>query len=316
MEEIVKQLLTPGKGILAADESFPTIEKRFAKINLESTSETRRTYRELLFSTPDLEKYISGMIMFDETIRQQIPVNNQIVRGIKVDLGKVGFQGHSGEKVTQGLEGLGGRLKEYTKYGAKFSKWRAVFSITATTPSIECIEENADRLAKFAKISQDEGLVPIVEPEVLMDGNHSIEKCAEVTRVVLKFVFLKLEQSGVLISNTLLKPNMVLPGKDCLNKSTPVEIAQRTLGVLKEAIPLKVPGVVFLSGGQTPDEATENLRQINKLGGVPWQLSFSFGRALQEPALAAWKGKKENIKKAQKSLLTRAKMNSEARYGR
>lgn len=316
MEEIVKLLVAPGKGILAADESFPTIEKRFAKIGVESTLETRRAYRELLFSTAGMEKYISGIIMFDETIHQKIPIRDGIVHGIKVDQGKIDFAGHPGEKITQGIKGLSKRLKEYSSLGAKFSKWRAVFSISISTPSVDCITQNSESLAEFARISQENGFVPIVEPEVLMDGDHGIDKCAQVTRTVLKIVFVKLKEAGVDLSKMLLKPNMVLPGKDSSYQSSAGEIAQKTIEILKESVPAEVPGIVFLSGGQSPNEATDNLREMNKIDNVPWQLSFSFGRALQDPALEAWKGKFENVKKAQDVFLMRAKMNSEARYGR
>lgn len=311
-----KALVAPGKGILAADESFPTIEKRFESIGVESTEETRRAYRELLFTTPGIEEYISGIIMFDESLRQQILTNKAIIPGIKVDEGTEELSGHLGEKITKGIEGLSARLREYKSLGASFTKWRAVYSITANTPSLEAVERNGALLAEFALISQNGGFVPIVEPEVLMDGDHDIDKCYETTRTVLKMLFIKLKEKNVDLSCLLLKPNMILPGKDNPNKADSILIAQKTLEVLKDAVPPEVPGIVFLSGGQTPEEATDNLREMNKLGGVPWQLSFSFGRALQEPVLKAWQGKEKNKRVAQNAFFARAKMNSEARYGR
>lgn len=313
---IAKALVAPGKGILAADESFPTIEKRFKSVGIELTEETRRVYRELLFTAPGIEEYISGIIMFDESLRQQILINQVIIPGIKVDEGTEELPGCPGEKITKGIEGLAKRLKEYQALGAKFSKWRAVFNITVNTPSLEAVEKNCALLAEFAFISQQEGFVPIVEPEVLMDGDHNIDKCYEVTWTVLKMLFTALKEKNVDLSGLLLKPNMILPGKDNPDKAGPVLVAQKTLEVLKDVVPPEVPGIVFLSGGETPDEATGNLREMNKIGGVPWQLSFSFGRALQEPVLKAWAGREENKKAAQDAFFVRAKMNSEARYGK
>lgn len=316
LQVLAKKLVAPGKGILAADESLPSIEKRFKTIGLESTHETRHAYREMLFSTLGIEEYISGIIQFDETLRDQILKNRNVISGIKVDQGTEDLPGQVGEKITKGINGLAGRLKEYKSLGAMFTKWRAVFSISATTPSIECIEKNADLLAEFASVSQSESMVPIVEPEVLMDGDHSIDECYEKTRAVLKIVFAKLKQKNIDFKGMLLKPNMILPGKDFSIKSTPVEVAQKTVELLKQVVPEGVPGVVFLSGGQAEDEATENLREINKLGGCDFELSFSYGRALQNSALKAWGGSLENIKLAQAAFLTRAKMNSEARHGK
>ena len=309
-------LVASGKGILAADESFPTIEKRFKSIGVESTEETRRAYRELLFTTPGIEEYISGIIMFDETLRQQILTNKVIIPGIKVDEGTEELPGCPGEKITKGIEGLAKRLKEYQALGSKFSKWRAVFNITPNTPSLEAIERNNTLLAEFAFISQNEGFVPIVEPEVLMDGDHNIDKCYETTRTVLEMLFIKLKEKSVDLSCLLLKLNMILPGKDNPDKAEPTLVARKTLEVLKDIVPFEVPGIVFLSGGQTPDEATDNLRTMNKIGGVAWQLSFSFGRALQEPVLKAWAGREENKKAARDAFFDRAKINSEARYGK
>ena len=316
LEETAKELVAPGKGILAADESLPTIEKRFKSIGIESTPETRKTYREMLFSTPGIEEYISGVIQFDETIKDKILKNPNVISGIKVDLGTEDYNGNPNEKITEGLEGLAERLSEYKSLGAKFAKWRAVFKITPETPSIQNLEENAGLLAQYAKLCQDADIVPIVEPEVLMEGGHNIHRCGDVTRGVLKVVFLKLSQAGVDLKGMLLKPNMILPGEDYPSKAAPAEVAQKTLEVLKEVVPAEVPGIVFLSGGQDEEEATENLREMNKIGGVPWQLSFSYGRALQNSALKIWAGKPENAGAAQEAFLVRAKMNSEARYGR
>lgn len=324
LENLAKLLVAPGKGILAADESFPTIEKRFLNIGIASTENLRREYRELLFTAPGIENFISGIIMFDETIKDKISEGTPfhevlskkgIIPGIKVDEGLENMTGYPGDKLTKGINNLAERLNEYKKLGAKFAKWRAAFSISEVNPSIQCVEENANRLATYASICQANHFVPIVEPEVLMDGNHNIDRCYEVTRSVLRIVFLKLKEKNINFKGMLLKPNMVLPGKESGDKGTPEIIAQKTIEVLKEVVTQDVPGIVFLSGGQTPDEATNNLRAMNKIGS-PWQLSFSFGRALQDPALKAWMGKNENIKIAQQEFLTRAKMNSEARYGK
>jgi len=323
LQDVAKNLVAKGKGILAADEKLSSIEKRFSALGIPSTHESRRAYREMLFTTPGIEQYISGIIQFDETLRDQILKNPNVISGIKVDEGIEDSVGTEGEKITKGIEGLANRLKEYKSLGAKFTKWRAVFSISATTPSLECIEKNADLLSEFAFISQSEGFVPIVEPEVLMDGDHSIDKCYETTRAILKIVFEKLKQKNVDFTSMLLKPNMILPGKEREEKVTSVEVAQKTMEVLKQVVPSGVPGVVFLSGGQTEDQATENLREMNKLkssspdgAGVDFELSFSYGRALQNSALKAWAGKQENVKIAQDAFLKRAKMNSEARYGK
>ncbi len=315
LENIAKALVVQGKGILAADESFPTIEKRFLSIGISSTEDLRREYRKLLFTTPGIEEFISGIIMFDETIRQKLLTNSAIISGIKVDLGMKDMAGYPGDKLTDGIDGLESRLAEYKTLGAKFAKWRAAFMISEVNPSIQCVEENANRLAEYARICQANGFVPIVEPEILMDGNHSIDKCYETTRSVLRIVFMKLKEKNINFKAMLLKPNMVVPGNDSGDMSTPAIIAQKTLEVLKEVVPIEVPGIVFLSGGQTPDAATNNLREINKLGGE-WQLSFSFGRALQDTALKAWGGKPANINAAQQEFLTRARMNSLARYGK
>lgn len=316
LEKTAHDLVAPGKGILAADESAPTIEKRFKAIGLESTHETRTAYRQMLFSTEGIEEFISGIIQFEETIRDQILKNPNIISGIKVDQGLKDLPQFPGDKITNGIEGLGVRLEEYKNLGAKFTKWRAAFTISEVNPSIQCVTQNADLLAQFAQISQEKGFVPIVEPEVLMDGAHSMDKCYETTRAVLKLVFLKLKEKNIAFSGMLLKPNMVLPGKDDPNKPDPSEVAQKTLEVLKETVPAEVAGIVFLSGGQTEEEATDNLRELNKLGNAPWPLSFSYGRALQNSALSTWNGKPENVKTAQVAFYNRAKANSEARYGK
>ena len=321
LQALAQKLVASGKGILAADESLPSIEKRFTTIGIQSTTETRRAYREMLFSTAGIEQFISGIIQFEETLKDGILKNPDVISGIKVDQGLEDYKGNPNEKITKGIDGLSERLKEYKSLGAKFTKWRAVFKITPETPSIQNLEENSILLAKFAFISQQEGLVPIVEPEVLMDGDHNIDRCAEVTRGVLKIVFMKLKEIEADLKGLLLKPNMILPGQDYPAKSAPSEVAQKTLEVLKEVVPAEVPGIVFLSGGQTEEEATDNLREINRLsreanGEVGWQLSFSYGRALQNSALKTWAGKPENVDIAQRAFLLRAKMNSEARYGR
>jgi fructose-bisphosphate aldolase class I len=325
LRDIAKKLVAPGKGILAADESFPTIEKRFSKINVESNEETRRSYREILFTTEGIEEYISGVILFDETIHQrvgdgtpftQILTDKGIIPGIKVDKGKIDMPEHPGEKITQGLEDLGERLGKYYEAGARFTKWRVVFTIGEGIPTDDCIIANSETLAEFAVLSQKAGMVPIVEPEVLMDGNHDIRKCREVTYQVLKMVFVKLVEKNAELSGLLLKPNMVIQGKDHPEKSTAEEIAESTLKCFREAVPPEVPGVVFLSGGQGPEEATQNLNALNVVGGVDWELSFSFGRALQAPVLDAWAGSYDNKEVAQKALLKRAKLNSAARFGK
>lgn len=323
---IAQQLVAPGKGILAADESFGNMQKRFATIGVASTVETRRAYRELLFTTPGIEKCISGVILFDETIRQQtndgvpfvdILKNKGVLPGIKVDEGLEPF-GEHGEKVTKGLDGLAARLAEYVQMGAVFTKWRAVINIGNGAPTEEALTEDAHRLAEFAYLSQQAGLVPIIEPEVLLDGDHSIEESREVSKRTLLKVFQALADRGVDLLAMLLKPSMVLSGIDARNQAGDEEIATQTVEMLREVVPKTVPGIVFLSGGQSPDEATRRLALMNKMFGdtVPWQLSFSFGRALQAPVLAAWKGNPDNVRAAQTALLYQAECNSNARYGR
>ncbi|MBI2010087.1 MAG: fructose-bisphosphate aldolase class I [Candidatus Chisholmbacteria bacterium] len=324
LASVAKSLVAPGKGILAADESLPTIEKRFVKINLASTEENRRAYREVLITIEGMEDYISGVILFDETIRQKtkdgIPFPDvlsakSVIPGIKVDQGTEELLEFPGEKITKGLATLAERLKEYKDLGVLFTKWRAVYTIGPKIPSGGIIERNAEALAQYALISQQAGLVPIVEPEVLMDGAHSIQKCEEVTTKVLTAVFKKLQEKGVDLSGMLLKPNMVLPGKDSGQKATPLEVAEATIRTLRNTVPTAVPGIVFLSGGQTPEQATGYLNEMNRVGGLPWQLSFSFGRALQDPVLKTWNGRPGNVVDAQKAFLKRARLNSFARFG-
>jgi fructose-bisphosphate aldolase class I len=325
LEQTARALAAPGKGILAADESHGTIEKRFKAIGVTPTEETRRAYREMLFSTPGLGEFISGIILFDETIRQkaadgtslvEVLARQGIIPGIKVDKGAKALAGFPGEKITEGLDGLRERLAEYAKLGARFTKWRAVIVISANIPSDTCLEANAHALARFAALSQEAGLVPIVEPEVLMDGDHTIERHFEVTERTLKLVFESLFQHRVRLEAMLLKPNMVLASKDCPQQASVALAAEMTLRCLLRTVPAAVPGIVFLSGGQSAVRATEHLNALNKPGHAPWELSFSFGRALQDPALKAWKGAAENVSAAQKALRHRAQCNSAARYGR
>src|SRR3989344_1792110 len=316
-------MVAPGKGILAADESTKTIQKRFDKIGLQSTPDTNLAYRKMLFTTPGIEQFLSGVILYDETIRQLIdgiPIpefleSKGIIPGIKVDKGAWQMVNLPGEKITEGLDGLRDRLIEYKELGAKFAKWRAVITIGDGIPTDTCIEANAESLARYAALCQEQDLVPIVEPEVLMDWTHDLEKCREVTSKTLKAVFDKLKAHKVVLEGMILKPNMVISGKDSSTQTTSGEIAEATVQTFLEVVPKEVPGIAFLSGGQTPDQATENLAAINKVsppaGG--WQLSFSYGRALQDEALQAWAGKEENVEAAQKAFLERAKKVSEAR---
>ena len=324
LESVARGVVAPGKGILAADESFPTIKKRFDSINIETTEEQRRAYRELLFTTSGVEEFISGVITFDETMRHKsvdgIPFtellsSKNMYPGIKVDKGAVPLPGFPGEKFTQGLDGLRERLAEYVEMGAKFTKWRAVYTIGNNIPTPYGQKVNAEGLAQYAALSQESGLVPVVEPEVLMDGDHTIEKCEEVTTVTLKTVFGALLDAGVSMEGMLLKPNMILSGKSSAEQASVQEAAEATIRVLKRTVPSAVPGIVFLSGGQTSAQATENLSAMNAIGGFPWQLSFSYGRALQEDTLKAWVGKESNVAEAQKVFYRRAKLNSMARFG-
>jgi fructose-bisphosphate aldolase class I len=322
---IARALVAPGKGILAADESFPTIETRFKSIGVESTEENRRAYRDALISTRGLGEFISGMILFDETIRQKssegtplVEVLNRlgIIPGIKVDKGAKPLAHFAGEKITEGLDGLRDRLKEYKLLGARFTKWRAVIVIGENIPTPTCLRANAHALARFAALSQECGLVPVVEPEVLMDGKHTIERCEAITTATLEAVFGSLFEHCVTFDEMLLKPNMVVSGKDCPEQAGPDEVAERTLRCFRNVVPSAVPGVVFLSGGQSDIEATRNLNALNRHDDAPWELSFSFGRALQAPALEAWSGKSENVPKAQEALHHRAEYNHHARFGR
>ena len=322
LQQTISDMVDDHRGVLAADESAPTIKKRFAAINLESTEENRRFYRSLLLETPGLGDYISGVILFEETLTQKnaagmtipdVAWSQKIVPGIKVDKGTEALAGAPGDLITKGLDGLADRLVVYADQGARFAKWREVYPITATNPTPLGVHANAERLAHYAIVCQELGIVPIVEPEVLMDGEHEIARCSEVTEQVLHAVFDALRCYGVTLEHMILKPNMVLPGKDCRTAS-PEEIAEATLRVFRRTIPAAVPSINFLSGGQSPEEATANLNAINQLGG-PWQLSISYGRALQQPVLQAWQGKAENVEAAQAALLKRARLNSLARQG-
>jgi len=323
LEETAQTLVSPGKGLLAADESLRTIGKRFAALHIPSTADTRRAYREMLFTTPGLATFISGVILFDETIRQadergqplaQLLVHEGMIPGIKVDLGAKPLAGCPGELVTEGLDGLRDRLHAYEALGARFAKWRAVIRIGAGMPSDACIEVNAHALGRYAALCQEQNLVPIVEPEVLMDGAHSLETCAEVTSRVLERVFASLRVQRVALEGMLLKPNMVVPGKSCAERASVATVAATTLRVLRRQVPVAVPGVVFLSGGQDAHAATAHLNAMNA-GRQPWQLSFSFARALQDPALAAWSGRPAGVPAGQRALFHRARCNGAASLG-
>jgi fructose-bisphosphate aldolase class I len=323
-------LVAPGKGILAADESSGTIKKRFDSISVESTVENRRDYREMLFTAKDAGEYISGVILFDETIRQDAADGTPLVKvlegqgiipGIKVDLGAKPLAGADGETVTEGLDGLRERLAEYRSLGARFAKWRATYTITAGSsaepalPSAYCIDVNAHALARYAALCQEAGIVPIVEPEVLMDGDHTIDRSFEVTSAVLDALFEALFVQRVRLEGTLLKPNMVLSGYSCSQQASVQEVAEATVRCFRAAVPAAVPGIVFLSGGQSDELATAHLNAMNQLDGLPWDLSFSYGRALQAPALKAWKGQTANVGAGRDAFLHRAKLNSAARSG-
>jgi fructose-bisphosphate aldolase class I len=331
-EELIataRAIARPGFGILAADESTGTIGKRFAPINVENTESNRRTYRELLFTAPDVEKYISGVIMYEETLDQstkdgknfvELLTEKNILTGIKVDTGVVIIGGTEDETATQGLDKLGDRCANYYAKGARFAKWRAVLKIDTKTncPSEVAIAENAHGLARYASICQDNGLVPIVEPEVLCDGTHTIEECAEASERVYAAVIKELQDQKVLLEGCLLKPNMITPGKECAEKASAAEIAFYTLRTLSRTVPAAIPGIHFLSGGQSEEEASQNLNAMAKLEGVPkpWYVSFSYGRALQASCLKSWLGKDENIEAAQKTLIERAKGNGDATLGK
>ena len=325
MESVARKLVAPGKGILAADESTPTIEKRLKSIGVASTEENRRAYREVLFTTAGAGEFISGVILFEETIRQKTrdgrtfveALEQQgIIPGIKVDKGAKRMANFPGEKVTEGLDGLRERLAEYRQLRARFVKWRAVIGIGERIPTRRCIETNAELLARYAALSQEGDLVPIVEPEVLMDGAHTIERHFEVTEQTLQSVFNALAENRVVLEAMLLKPNMVVSGKDCPQQASVQDVAEATLRCMKRVVPVAVPGLVFLSGGQTDLQATEHLNAMNRLNNVPWELSFSFGRALQAPVLKAWKGDAAKVPDAQRAFHHRALCNSKARYGK
>ena len=325
INEIAKQMVADGKGILAADESSGTIKKRFDGINVNSSEENRMNYRRILLESKEaMENYISGVILFDETIRQSnsageklvdIIKNSGTLPGIKVDMGAKSLAKMQDETVTEGLDGLRERLQEYSELGAKFAKWRAVISISEKNPSQLCIDANAHALARYAALCQESEIVPIVEPEVLMDGSHSIQKCYDVTKKTLLKVFDNLLLHNVDLKGICLKPNMIIGGSENSQRSTSKEIAQMTVDCFKECVPEEVPGIVFLSGGQSEIEATENLNEINKIENTPWKLSFSYGRALQSSALKAWQGKLENEDLCSEAFTRRAKMNSLASKG-
>lgn len=322
---VAKVMVARQKGVLAADESSPTIKKRFDTIHVESTEENRRSYREILFSTEGIEQYIGGIILYDETLRQStrdgIPFaeflsSRGIIPGIKVDKGVRAIPQFPGERATEGLDGLGDRLTEYKTLGAQFAKWRAVIDIDeGKIPSARGILINAQLLARYAALCQEVGLVPIVEPEVLMDGAHDIARCEAVTAQVLSAVFSELDAQRVSLEGVLLKPNMVIPGKKCPRQASVNEVAEATIRCLRRHVPVAVPGIVFLSGGQSDVDATAHLNAMNAMGQQPWELSFSYGRALQAPVLAAWKGEENNVAAAQKALQRRCHLNGLARDG-
>jgi len=327
LAEIARALVAPGKGILAADESTSTIKRRFDAIGVENTEDNRRGYRELLFRAPGISDYISGVILYDETIRQKAADGTPLVKilkdqgvhpGIKVDIGAKPLAFAAGEVVTEGLDGLRERLAEYKGLGAVFSKWRAVITIGDDIPSDHCIRVNAHALARYAALSQEAGIVPIVEPEVLMDGTHPIERCNEVTTKTLRTVFIQLAAQRVRLEGMLLKPNMVLSGKEASKRAGPEEVARLTVECFRATVPAAVPGIMFLSGGQSDDEATINLDAINRYAAkvrAPWTLSFSYGRGLQAAPQKAWSGKRDNVSSAQRAFLHRAKLTSAAALG-
>jgi fructose-bisphosphate aldolase class I len=322
--ETVARLVNPPKGILAIDESLETCNKRFVKLSVPTTEEKRREYRELLITAPDVEKYISGYILFDETIRQSTKNEKSfpsvlqlkgIDVGIKVDQGLIDFPPHPEEKITQGLDGLANRLKEYKSMGVTFAKWRAVYTIGENTPSMECMQANATFLSQYATLCQELDIVPIIEPEVLIDGDHTIEKCFEVTARNLDIVFSELQKADVFISGMILKTSMVISGKEAKEKASTENVAKMTVKCLQEHVPVHIGGIVFLSGGQSDEDAVLNLNAMHQMGPLPWPLTFSYGRAIQNPALKSWAEKPEDIKGAQALLLAAAKNNSLASIG-
>jgi fructose-bisphosphate aldolase class I len=325
LETTARELVAPGKGILAADESTGTITKRFVSIDRECTGETRLAYRELLFTAPGLAEHISGVILYDETIRQkasdgtpfpELLRRQGVIPGIKVDIGAKPLANAPGETITEGLDGLRERLAEYRELGARFTKWRAVISIGPGIPSQYAVWTNAHALGRFAALSQEAGLVPIVEPEVLMDGDHTIERSYEVTSKTQHAVFTELHDQRILLEGMLLKPNMVLSGYEAPERAGAEEVAELTLRCLYRHVPAAVPGIVFLSGGQTDEDATAHLNAMNARGAHPWELSFSYGRALQAPALKAWHGEETKVEAGKEAFAHRARLNGAARYGR
>ena len=324
LTDTARAMVAPGKGVLAADESSPTIKKRFDAIGAESTEANRRSYRELLFTADGIEEFISGVILYDETIRQsaadgtafpKLLASKGIIPGIKVDAGAKALAGHSGEKVSEGLDGLRERIAEYYGLGARFSKWRAVITIGDGIPSDTCLDVNAHALARYAALCVEGGLVPIVEPEVLMDGPHDAQRCYDVTERALKKVFNALSDQQVPLEAMVLKPNMIVSGTECPTQTGITDVAEATLRCFRNNVPAEVPGIVFLSGGQSDELATAHLNEMNKLGGGPWELSFSYGRALQAAPLKAWGGDAANVSAAQQALLHRARCNAAARSG-
>jgi fructose-bisphosphate aldolase class I len=326
LQATIEDMVKKGKGILAADESDPTIAKRFKPISVESTEENRRTWRSLLLTSPGLGDFISGVILFEETLTQktddgtpipQMAEQQGIVPGIKVDKGKIPLVNSPGDMITQGLDGLADRLKVYKEQGARFAKWREVYPIDKHNPKPLGVSANAEVLARYAAICQSVGIVPIVEPEVLIDGDHTMERCFEVIEVVQHAVYHALHRYGVVLEHTVLKPSMVTPGKEHASRASPEQVAEHTVKVLRRSVPAAVPSINFLSGGQTDEEATANLNAMNAMySNQPWELSFSYGRALQQPALHTWQGKAENYKAAQDALYKRARLNGAARYGK
>jgi fructose-bisphosphate aldolase class I len=325
LNTIAKKMVAKGKGLLAADESNATIAKRFDKIGVTNTEDNRRDYREMLFrSTVAMKDHISGVILYDETIRQKAKDGTSLVAlieaagavpGIKVDAGAKPLAGQPGETITEGLDGLRERFQEYHKLGARFAKWRAVIDIGAGIPTYNCVNANAQALARYAALAQENGIVPIVEPEILMDGDHDIATCERVTGWVLESVFSQLFYAGVRPEGMILKPNMIVPGKKCPKQNSVEEVAAATVRVLKRVVPSSVPGIAFLSGGQSDEDATAHLSAINAIGGLPWAVTFSYGRALQAAPQQAWSGKAENVAKAQAAFAHRALMNSLAATG-
>lgn len=326
LRSIAQAIVTKPKGVLAADESTPTIKKRFERVNVESTEESRRRYREILFTSEGIEHYIGGVILYDETLRQstrdgtpfaELLLSRGIMPGIKVDQRAKALALYPGEKITEGLDGLRDRLVEYKELGAKFAKWRAVIEIDEQDiPTEYGIAANAHALARYAALCQELDIVPIVEPEVLMDGSHTIERCEAVTSRVLERVFTELDAHRVFFEGMLLKPNMVIPGLKCDHQASAEQVAEATIRCMRRYVPAAVPGLVFLSGGQSAEDATANLNAMNMLGPHPWEVSFSYGRALQAPVLGAWRGEESNVAAAQKTLLKRSRLNGQARDGK